>query len=154
MTNNERGPGRLFGTGKQEGFTMLNQSSQHAVRAMSRLAGAGESWVRAKDLAEEADVPFHYLAKLLSQLVRAGILEAVRGKHGGYRLARPADQITLYEVIDTIEPISGPRQCLLARAECNPDNPCRVHSAWAPVIGQVHLFLHQTTLADIAYGSS
>lgn len=131
---------------------MLNHSSQHAVRAMSQLAGAGGDWVRAKDLAELADVPFHYLAKLLSQLVRAGILDATRGKHGGYRLARPAEQISLYEVINTIEPISGPRQCLLSRADCDSDAPCRVHDAWAPVVEQVHEFLRNTTVADIAIG--
>jgi len=131
---------------------MLNHSSQHAVRAMSQLAGAGGEWVRAKDLAELADVPFHYLAKLLSQLVRAGILDATRGKHGGYRLARPAEQISLYEVINTIEPISGPRQCLLSRADCDSECPCQVHDAWAPVVEQVHDFLRNTTVADIAIG--
>lgn len=127
---------------------MLNQSSQHAVRAMAKLAASGGEWVRAKDLAEVADVPFHYLAKLLGQLVRAGVLEATRGKHGGYRLAKEPEQITLFEVIDTIEPISGPRQCLLTRQDCG-DTPCAIHEQWYAVMCEVYGFLQGTTLADV-----
>ncbi len=125
---------------------MLNQSSQHAVRAMAKLALAGGDWVRAKDLAESAEVPFHYLAKLLGQLVRAGLLDATRGKHGGYKLAKPASEITLFDVIDPIEPISGPRQCLLSRKECDPDGPCAIHDEWFAVVSQVYEFMHSTTL--------
>lgn len=128
---------------------MLNQSSQHAVRAMAKLAESGGQWVRAKDLAETADVPFHYLAKLLGQLVRVGILDATRGKHGGYRLAKPAAEITLFEVIDTIEPISGPRQCLLSRRDCDSESPCGIHDKWSVVLRQVYDFLENTTLADV-----
>lgn len=129
---------------------MLNQSSQHAVRAMARLAAADGEWVRAKDLAETADVPFHYLAKLLGQLVRAGMLEATRGKHGGYRLHRPAEEITLYEVINAIEPISGPRQCLLIKRDCGDGNECCIHQQWAAVITPLHEFLRDTTLDMVA----
>ncbi len=128
---------------------MLNQSSQHAVRAMAHLALAGSEWVRARDLAEAADVPFHYLAKLLGQLVRVGALEATRGKHGGYRLAKPAEEITLFEVIDTIEPLTGPRQCLLSRRDCDGDKPCAIHDRWAQTVSDVYAFLQSTTLADI-----
>lgn len=129
---------------------MLNQSSQHAVRAMAHLAASGDEWIRAKDLAEAADVPFHYLAKLLGLMVRAGLLEATRGKHGGYRLNKPAHEITLFAVINTIEPISGPRQCLLWRKECDDLDPCAIHESWAEVMKQVYHFLQNTTLDQIA----
>ncbi|MCC7491886.1 MAG: Rrf2 family transcriptional regulator [Fimbriimonadaceae bacterium] len=128
---------------------MLNQSAMHAVRAMARLAAQERSWVRAKDLAVEADVPFHYLAKLLGQLVRAGLLEATRGKHGGYRLARPAAAITLHEVVDTIEPLVHRRSCLLTRRECCSESPCNVHETWSQLMDAVHEFLHGTSLADV-----
>ncbi len=128
---------------------MLNQSSQHAVRAMARLASSEHDWVRAKDLAEAADVPFHYLAKLLGQLVRAGLLEATRGKHGGYKLARRAAEISLFEVVDTIEPLGSRRACLLTRRECPSGPPCAVHERWTAVLAEVHDFLHATTLADL-----
>ena len=131
---------------------MLNQSSLHAVRAMAHLAVAGDQWIRAKDLAVAADVPFHYLAKLLGLLVRAHLLSANRGKHGGYRLARPAEDITLLEVVNTIEPVLGPRQCLLWRrdCDCNGETVCAVHDAWTGVMAEVYVFLQETTLAQIA----
>jgi len=129
---------------------MLNQSSLHAVRAMAHLAVADGHWVRAKDLAVVADVPFHYLAKLLGVLVRADLLEASRGKHGGYRLARDAEQINLFEVVNAIEPIVGPRQCLLWRRDCSCGSSCAVHESWTSVMVGVHAFLQETTLARIA----
>lgn len=128
---------------------MLNQSSLHAIRAMAHLAAAEDQWVRAKDLAESAEVPFHYLAKLLGQLVRAGMLEATRGKHGGYRLRKRPAEITLFDVVDTIEPLAGPRQCLLVRRECDPENGCLIHDKWGAVIFPVYEFLKDTTVADI-----
>ncbi|MBI5834089.1 MAG: Rrf2 family transcriptional regulator [Armatimonadetes bacterium] len=119
---------------------------------MAHLAVADDRWVRAKDLAVAADVPFHYLAKLLGLLVRAHLLQANRGKHGGYRLARPAEEITVLEVINTIEPIVGPRQCLLWRRDCDCEGEsiCAVHEAWASVMTKVYEFLQGTTLAEIA----
>ena len=117
---------------------------------MAHLAASGGRWIRAKDLAHAADVPFHYLAKLLGQLVRAGLLDATRGKHGGYRLSRPASQVTLFEVVNTIEPITGPRQCLLWRRPCDHLEPCAVHESWSLLMEKVHHFLENTTLDKIA----
>jgi len=117
---------------------------------MAHLAASGGRWIRAKDLAEAADVPFHYLAKLLGQLVRAGLLDATRGKHGGYRLAKPAAEITLFQVVNTIEPISGPRQCLLWRRDCDGLEACAVHDHWAEVMKQVYEFLNGTSLDKIS----
>lgn len=128
---------------------MLNQSSQHAVRAVGFLAASEGRWVRAKDLAEAADVPFHYLAKLMGQLVRAGLLEAVRGKHGGYRLSRPADQITLYEVISIIEPLAPPDRCLFAPPGSPAAKTCALQSPWIETIRPVYDFLRKTTFAEV-----
>jgi len=130
---------------------IFNASATHALRAMTHLAAnpRGEAKL-GKELAEEIDVPRHYLSKVLATLARTGLLTANRGVRGGYRLARPPREIALLEIV---EPFEGKRVrpgCLL-----QPDRPCRdeagcsAHAAWSKVKATYLGFLEATTLADI-----
>lgn len=134
---------------------IFTASATHALRALARLAAnAGDDAVLGRDLASEVGVPSHYLAKVLATLARAGILTASRGVRGGYRLARPADEIRL---LDVVEPFEGRRArpgCLLRPAEPCPENaPCSAHAAWSGVKTAYLNFLEKTTLADIQAGA-
>ena len=81
----------------------------HATAALAQLdAGASAS---AAQLAEHYDVPAAYLAKQLQSLVRAGVLTATTGPRGGFRLARPADEITLLQVVEAVDGSSPFYQC-------------------------------------------
>lgn len=132
---------------------IFGASATHALRALAQLA-AGDGGARlGRDLARDVDVPPHYLAKLLAALARAGVLVATRGARGGYRLARPAREITLLEVL---EPIEGQRVrpgCLLRPEEaCGDDRACSAHRAWGGVKDAFISFLESTTLEDIRGG--
>ncbi len=133
---------------------IFNASATHALRALARLAAseAGETTL-GRELAEETDVPAHYLAKILATLTRAGILAASRGARGGYRLARKPGDIPLIEIV---EPFEGSRVrpgCLLRPGEaCSEDGPCSAHGAWSEVKAAYLRFLETTTLADIQDG--
>jgi len=82
----------------------LPESTEWVVHATASLAqlGPGDT-ASAAQLAEHYDVPAAYLAKQLQALVRAGVLAAVTGPRGGFRLARPAEQITLLQVIEAVD---------------------------------------------------
>jgi Rrf2 family protein len=103
-----------------------------------------------RDLAEEIQVPAHYLAKVLATLSRAGLVTAVRGARGGYRLARPPKKIALLEIV---EPFEGKRVrpgCLLEPGRpCHDETACSAHGAWSKVKTSYLGFLERTTLADI-----
>lgn len=130
---------------------IFSTSATHALRAMTYLAASvGEEVTLGRDLAEEIQVPAHYLAKVLATLARAGLLSATRGARGGYRLARAPRDIALLEIV---EPFEGKRVrpgCLL-----EPDRPCRdagacsAHGAWSRVKSTYLGFLERTSLADI-----
>ena len=87
-------------------MTKLNKSTRYALEAALELAsrGASEEPVTVASMAGRHAIPAAVLAKVLQQLVRSGIAVGTRGAHGGYRLARPASQVTLAEVIEAFEP--------------------------------------------------
>src|SRR5688572_4005161 len=83
---------------------MLSQKARYAVRALLTLAnGSGAEPLVISDIAEVARVPKKFLEQILLDLKHRGMVHSVRGKHGGYRLSRPADQISLAEIIRTID---------------------------------------------------
>ncbi len=133
---------------------IFSTTANHALRAAALLAArpAGEVML-GRDLAREVGLPADYLSKVLAQLARAGVLTASRGVRGGYRLARPAEEIRLVEIV---EPFEGKRVrpgCLLRPDHpCRDDGACSAHGAWTLVKTAYTKFLETTTLADIREG--
>ncbi len=130
---------------------IFGASATHALRALAHLAaGGGEEATLGRDLARKVQVPSHYLAKVLATLARTGVLTATRGARGGYRLARPARQITLLEVVEPFEGKRARPGCLLRPGEpCREGAACSAHAAWSGVKTTYLRFLETTTLADI-----
>ena len=131
---------------------MLSTTSEYALRALARLAELppGEA-VQAHQLASDADIPANYLSKVLHSMRSIGILDAARGQGGGYRLARPANEIRLIEVVELFEGIRARPECFLgARHVCNDADPCSAHHMWRTVREKYIQFLEETTVAGIS----
>lgn len=129
----------------------FSASTTHALRATAWLAAhAGDEAVLGRDLARKLKIPPDYLSKVLATLARSGVLHAVRGAKGGYRLARPPERIKLVEVVMAFEGKRARTGCLL-----HPDRPCRdsgacsAHRSWGGVNQAYRDFLDRTTVADI-----
>lgn len=130
--------------------TLLSITAQYSLRAVVYLAGCGgDSPVRAAELAEAVEVPPNYMGKILNQLVRAGILRSERGKKGGFEIAVPAEEITLYEVVSLFQDLGLEDKCLFGRLECTDQNPCPAHERWGKVAVQILEFFNSTTIADV-----
>lgn len=129
---------------------MLSQSGQYAIRAMVALASRGGAEpLDAARLASSLNLPSNYLSKILQALARDGLLRATRGIHGGYCLARPLEQITLYAIVAPFEHLSRQHFCLMGRPNCGYDGCCALHTRWRPVVDAYLGFLQQSTLADL-----
>ena len=90
----------------------LPESTEWALHAVASLAQLEPgSTASAAQLAEYFDLPPAYLAKQLQSLVRAGVLAANTGPRGGFRLARPADQVTMLDIVEAIDGSSAPYVC-------------------------------------------
>lgn len=112
---------------------LLTQTSEYAVRAMYQLSRLPPgARLAATDLARFAEVPVSYLAKVMARLVKAGLVDGLKGHHGGFRLAHPAPTITLAQILDAIEPWEPQdRRCFYGWSECLPGNPCPLHPTFS-----------------------
>jgi len=135
---------------------MLTRSATHAVRAMVALAGLepGE-YAQTSRVAEAAGVPRNYLAKILFQLSRRGLVESQRGLGGGFRLSRDAWQISLYDVIDSVEDVARWNVCAFGEKQCSEEQPCALHHRWGRVRDAYFGLLKNTFVGElIGNGSS
>ena len=110
----------------------------------------------ASRLAEFHGVPTAYLAKHLQALSRAGVIEAVPGQRGGYRLARPPDEVTLYDVVSAIEGTAPAFRCTEIRRRGPAAVPAREYRAACTITKAMHRAesawraeLRSRTLADL-----
>ncbi len=129
---------------------MLSRTSEYALRALIHLAQHEEECpVSGARIAAETDVPPKYLSKILGDLARAGVLESAPGKTGGFRLALPAKQISLLDVLLPFEQFER-RRCPFGNHVCSDVNPCNAHDKWKKVIETEQRFLRKTSVHDIA----
>jgi len=89
---------------------LIGRSATHALRALLELAQEPERWRSMPELAAAADLPAASLEQLLLKLRRAGVVEARRGRHGGYRLLRPAAALSLAEVLAALATADAPQE--------------------------------------------
>ncbi len=131
---------------------MLTATSQYALRAVSLLARTySRGLVPAKQIAVETAVPHKYLSAILTDLVRGGALEAAPGPRGGFRLARPPDELPLYDVLEPFEPMLWKqRPCPFGQSICSDEDACGGHEHWKKVREAYLDFLHRTTVLDVA----
>lgn len=133
---------------------MLSQTARYALRALDYLAGNGSgNYKLVRDISAELDIPQQYLSKILHSLAREGLLESQRGRTGGFRLKRPAAEITLYEVIDPLDNLDRLQICILGDKPCGKRPVCALHDMWGDVRGRYLTFLRSTTLAELNAGT-
>lgn len=134
----------------------LSKRGEYALRSLINLgiaAKVGRSLVRVTDLAKAEDLPVKFLEQIMQQLREAGYVESVRGKHGGYRLAKPAAGIAIGSVVRLIDGPLAPIGCVSQTAyePCNcPDEiHCGLRMLMLDVRNAIAAILDRYTLADV-----
>ena len=109
----------------------LTREGDYAVRAMLALAARETSEpLSSRRIADEWGISPRFLIQVLGRLSDRGLVTAVLGRNGGYRLGRPASQISLLDVVTAIESQPIERRCVLRGGPCLPDGSCLVHEAF------------------------
>jgi Rrf2 family protein len=114
--------------------------------------GAGRA-VPLSAVAERQHISLAYLEQLFANLRRAGLVESERGRAGGYRLARPADSITVAEIMRAVEEDIRMTRCSGDdTAPCIPGKRCLTHGLWDALGEQIAWFLERVTLEEVIAG--
>jgi len=124
--------------------------ARYALRAMIELAlRQGDGPVLLREIAKAQRISPKYLEQLTIPLRRFGLLQAERGPHGGYELARPAAEITAGEIIEAVEGPLNLLDCVRSADACDRTPSCAARGLWSRVSEAMNDVLRQTTLADL-----
>jgi Rrf2 family protein len=135
----------------------ISALEEYGLRCLLALAKEGmDSQLSINDIAEREALSVPYASKLLSLLRKARLVSSVRGRKGGFCIARPADQITLYEVITALGgPLIDPDHCTRFSGQldvCVHSEGCTVHHVLGSLAGYIESYLRNTTLRDVLEG--
>jgi len=128
----------------------LTKRGDYAVRAMLALARApGGRRISVRRIAEEMTIPVRFLPQVMGDLAAAGLVEATTGRAGGYRLTRPATEVSLLDVVEAVEGDSRRRTCVLRGGPCGLDGHCDVHDVFFEAQDAMLRTLAHARLADL-----
>ena len=130
---------------------LYSRPCEYALRALTHISlNLDMELIRAQEIAEAENLPAPFLAKLLQQLARSGVLVSVKGPKGGFGLARPPQEISLMEVVSAVDGEEGFKRCAVGLAECTDETPCPLHDTWKPFRLQILDYMSGRSLADLA----
>ena len=132
----------------------LSTKGRYAVMAMTDLAGrAGDKAVALAEIANRQQISLPYLEQLFARLRRRGLVTAHRGPGGGYRLARPASETSVADVVIAVdEPLQAIR-CNGGKVGCMKDGArCLTHDLWEETGRRIQSYLASISLADVVSG--
>ena len=131
----------------------LTTKGRYAVTAMADIAGQDEqSSVPLSQIADRQSLPLAYLEQIFVSLRRAGLVESARGRSGGYKLARPAAEISVGAVMRAVDEDTHFTRCSDNDPRCSRETPCLTHGLWQR-LGQVtSSFFASISLADVVAG--
>jgi Rrf2 family protein len=104
----------------------LSKKTDYALMALAYLAEVPAGVASAREIATRYDIPPEFLAKVLQRLAQRGLLASQMGVHGGYRLARPSDSISVADVVDVIDGPVALTACSLGHEWCEQFSKCSV----------------------------
>lgn len=130
---------------------IFSRQCEYALQAVIYLAlKPGGEMTSIKELARKLDIPYHFLGKILQDLTYKGLLSSQKGPQGGFRLAMPAKDITLFHIIEAVDGVAFTNSCVLGFPECSGQNPCAVHEKWAGVRENIYSMLVNKNIAQVA----
>lgn len=130
---------------------VLSRTSQYAIQALIYIATQppGEP-VLNRDIADRLNVPSAYLAKILQNLCKQGLLDSFRGRLGGFCLREGMHKTSLMQALALTEGPDFTKSCILGLKECSDETACPMHFKWLPVKKKIIALLEGMTLEDLA----
>jgi Rrf2 family transcriptional regulator, iron-sulfur cluster assembly transcription factor len=129
---------------------IYSKSSEYAIRAATHLATLPDGHsAMAKDIARLEDIPAPFLAKILQELARKGLLRSVKGPSGGFSLKRKAAEIRLLDIVGAVDGLSHYGQCIAGFRECSEKTACPLHYSWMALHSRIMSYLERNTVGSL-----
>jgi FeS assembly SUF system regulator len=128
----------------------ISKLTDYATVILAALARDAATRRTAAEVARQCRLAAPTVSKLLKQLQRAGLVDSTRGLHGGYRLARPARQISAACILDALEGPLALTECATGRSQCDLEASCNVGGSWQRINHAIRQSLQEISLAELA----
>ncbi|HUX81203.1 MAG TPA: SUF system Fe-S cluster assembly regulator [Halothiobacillus sp.] len=128
----------------------ISRMSDYAIVLLTTLARGKAPQSNARALAEQTGLSQPTVGKLLKTLTACGLLNSQQGRHGGYRLARPTESISIADIIEAIDGPIAMTECFSADHDCEREANCSVRPHWNTINRGVRELLTETTLATLS----
>lgn len=130
----------------------ISRKTDYALRMLSMLVKDEDSLLSVRTAAEEVGVPYSFARSIQHGLVQAGIVESLRGVHGGMRLKVDPAQITIREVVEAVQGPLVMNDCTSYDMNCSRQATCCYHPIWVGTQALVYSYLDSITLDDVVNG--
>jgi Rrf2 family protein len=131
----------------------ISTQGRYGLRALVDLVENedSEGAIPLREISERQKISERYLEQLFAKLRKAGIVKSVRGAHGGYMLNRPADKITVGDVVKTLEGNLAPVDCTITNKgeQCQFEGECVTHEVWEEIKIKIEDIIESITLQDL-----
>ncbi len=128
---------------------LVTRETDYAVRCILYLARDEDQVTSVSEVARRMHIPKTFLAKILQRLVRAGLVESIRGMNGGFRLAKKPSAISLLDIMAAIQGPAGINVCAVESKKCRLSTTCAVHPVWVELRREVDKRLREKTIAQL-----
>jgi len=127
----------------------FSKTTSYALSTLSFLADHEGDKYSAKQLHEELEIPWPYLRQLLTSLTKSGFIKSIQGRNGGFLLQKSAHEITLAEIVDSVEGLNVFGTCIMGFSKCPFDHTCAMHETWMSTRENILSVLRNTTLSQL-----
>jgi Rrf2 family protein len=129
----------------------LSNSSQYAIRILAYMANKDDSkLMNATELAEALHIPYKFLTKIMTELVRVGLVVSIRGRDGGYKFEKKTSDIMISDILDIFNDSIKDEQCVLGIGFCNGMCKCALHDQWMEPKHLLQKMFRESSLENIA----
>lgn len=130
----------------------ISRKTDYALRMLSMLVKDEDNLLSVRTAAEQVGVPYSFARSIQHGLVQAGIVESLRGVHGGMRLKIDPADITIRQVVEAVQGPLVMNDCTVDESSCSRSNTCCYHPIWVGTQALVYSYLDSVTLDDVVNG--
>ncbi len=131
---------------------LFSKQCEYALQAVMYIAlKPAKEMTSIRELTSELDIPYHFLAKIMQDLSRKGILKSHRGPNGGFALATAPEETSFFRIIEAIDGNAFFENCLLGFEKCSSTNPCAMHDQWKKSRDEITSMLVNKNILEMAH---
>ncbi len=129
---------------------IFSRQCEYALQAVLYITAKGENrYTDIKEISQKLNIPHHFLAKILQNLSKSGMLRSQKGPSGGFALGTDPEDITLYNIVEVIDGDGFITECVLGLPSCGGDNPCPLHDRWGELRDDIYKMLADKTIGQL-----